>query len=137
MRDSNAADSSNPESVDGVPADSDIRPLHHTVVSSRYAYDCRGSGPYPRHEQPDDSDLAASRLASMLLIIPGSLAASATFAKATTHETLAPSGAVNVTVAKMGVPSLSGAATTALSLPRRTIPCVNSRRRVRPAAIIL
>lgn len=105
--------------------------------SSLYAFDCRGSGPYPRHENPDDSNLSASRLASILLTIPGSLAASAASVKATTHETLPPSGAVTVTVAKMGLPSLSAVATTALPPSRRTRPCINSRRRVRPVAIVL
>ena len=105
--------------------------------SSLYAFDCRGSGPYPRHENPDDFNLSASRLASILLTIPGSLAASAASVKATTHETLRPSGAVTVTVAKMGLPSLSAVATTALPPSRRTRPCINSRRRVRPGAIVL
>ena len=105
--------------------------------SSLYAFDCRGSGPYPRHENPDDSNLSASRLASILLTIPGSLAASAASVKATTHETLPPSGAATVTVAKMGLPSPSAVATTALPPSRRTRPCINSRRRVRPVAIVL
>lgn len=102
-----------------------------------YTFGCRGSGPYPRHEKPEDSDLSASRLASILLTIPGSLAASAASVRATTHETLPPSGAVTVTVAKMGLPSLSGPATTGLPPSRGTRPCINSRRRIQPVAAVL